>query len=91
MLMSRSRRRTPWRTPALFREAVQQDRQDRADRHAAPQHAELSEGGEYIKSGKFGDIVMVEMTLEREPARPLAAARCGAAAEGSRTRTGSAT
>ena len=39
---------------------------------------------EYIKSGQFGDIVMVEMTLEREPARPLAPARRSAAAEGRR-------
>ena len=37
---------------------------------------------EYIKTGKFGDINMVEMTLEREPARTLAAARRGAVAEG---------
>ena len=41
---------------------------------------------EYINSGKFGDIVMVEMTLERQPARPLAPPRRRASAEGRRHR-----
>ena len=41
---------------------------------------------EYIKSGQFGDIVMVEMTLERQSARPLAPSGCCAAAQGRRHR-----
>ena len=38
------------------------NRKDRTSRHAAPQHPQLPTAHDYIQSGKFGDIVMVEMT-----------------------------
>ena len=59
---SRSPWPTPWRTRALPRKAVEGHRADRRRSARSAAAPRLSAGPEYMKSGKFGDIVMVEMT-----------------------------
>ena len=59
---SRSRPPTPWKTPAHFRAAGLKTGkivQVGTQRRSTPSYQKADE---YIKSGKFGDIVMVEMT-----------------------------
>ncbi len=82
MRMWRSPRRTQWRMLGLFRAAVKKTGkivQVGTQRRSTPSYQKAAE---YIQSGKFGDIVMVEMTLERQSAGPLAASGRRASVEG---------